>query len=40
MRQFFKLQETNKKIFIETLFWKSKREAYEIENNYEALKEK
>lgn len=40
MRQFFKLQEKNKKLFMEALFWKSKRDAFEIENDYESFNEK
>lgn len=40
MRQFFEVQKTNKKIFMETLFWKSKREAFEIEQGYEGFSEK
>lgn len=34
IRQFIKVSETNNKVYMETLFWKSKGEAYEIEHGY------
>ncbi|KAL3279151.1 hypothetical protein HHI36_016665 [Cryptolaemus montrouzieri] len=34
LRQFFKLAETNKKIFMEALFWKSTKDAYDVEHGY------
>ncbi|VEN61781.1 unnamed protein product [Callosobruchus maculatus] len=40
MRQFFKVAETNKKVFVEALFWKSKKDAYELESGYGSYNEK
>nr|CAI5869091.1 unnamed protein product [Callosobruchus analis] len=40
MRQFFKVAETNKKVFVEALFWKSKKDAYELESGYGSYSEK
>ncbi|XP_018561954.1 protein timeless homolog [Anoplophora glabripennis] len=34
IRQFLKVAETNKMVFMEALFWKSTRDAYEIEQGY------
>lgn len=34
MKQFFKVAESNNKVFIETLFWKNKRDAFDVENSY------
>lgn len=34
MRNFFKVVETNPKAFMETLFWKSYKEAAEVEKGY------
>uniref|UniRef100_A0A1Y1K941 Timeless N-terminal domain-containing protein n=1 Tax=Photinus pyralis TaxID=7054 RepID=A0A1Y1K941_PHOPY len=34
LRQFFKLTEKNPKVFMETLFWKSSRDAFDIEEGY------
>ncbi|KAG5899963.1 hypothetical protein JTB14_034534 [Gonioctena quinquepunctata] len=40
MRQFFQLAKTNELIFVEAVFWKSHREAYEIETGYATYGEK
>ncbi|CAH1993708.1 unnamed protein product [Acanthoscelides obtectus] len=40
MRQFFKVAEENNKVFVEALFWKSKKDAYEIESGYGSYNEK
>lgn len=40
MRQFFKVAEANKFMYMEALFWKSKRDAFEIENGYGSYTEK
>ncbi|KAJ8921930.1 hypothetical protein NQ315_008564, partial [Exocentrus adspersus] len=34
IRQFFKVAEVNKKVYMEALFWKSSRDAYDIEYGY------
>ncbi|CAH1127073.1 unnamed protein product [Ceutorhynchus assimilis] len=34
VRQFLKVAETNKKVFMETLFWKTSNECYDIEHGY------
>ncbi|XP_045461506.1 protein timeless homolog isoform X2 [Harmonia axyridis] len=40
LRQFFKAAETNKKIFMEALFWKSSKDAYDVEYGYGSYQEK
>lgn len=37
--KFFKLTETNPKIFMEALFWKSTRDAIDLEEGYESYKD-
>ena len=39
LSKFFQMAATNKKIFMELLFWKTPREAYELEHGYESYKE-
>ncbi|CAG9838377.1 unnamed protein product [Diabrotica balteata] len=34
LREFFKTTQTNDKVFVEVLFWKHKKDAYEIEHGY------
>lgn len=34
VRQFIKVSETNKKVFMEALFWKSSKECYDVEHGY------
>ncbi|KAJ8961898.1 hypothetical protein NQ318_021516, partial [Aromia moschata] len=38
MKQFFKLSTTNIGVFVEALFWKTSKDAYEIENGYGSYK--
>ncbi|CAH0554108.1 unnamed protein product [Brassicogethes aeneus] len=40
MRQFFKVAEINNKVYMESLFWKSSRTAYDIEQGYGSYQEK
>lgn len=40
MRQFVKVGENNPKVFMEALFWKSSRDAFDIEHGYGSYKEK
>ena len=35
IREFFKVAETNKKVFMESLFWTTTREAAEVEGGYD-----
>ncbi|KAK5650484.1 hypothetical protein RI129_001513 [Pyrocoelia pectoralis] len=39
LRQYFKLVEQNPKIFMETLFWKTSRDAFDIEQGYGSYQE-
>ncbi|XP_037090859.1 uncharacterized protein LOC119111135 [Pollicipes pollicipes] len=39
LRKFFAVAATNKKVFMEILFWKSPREAYEVEHGYDTYQE-
>lgn len=34
IRKFYDVSKTNKKLYMELLFWKTKNEAYEIEAGY------
>ncbi|KAK4881785.1 hypothetical protein RN001_005104, partial [Aquatica leii] len=40
LRQFFKVAATNPKVFMEALFWKSSKDAYDIEEGYGSYQEK
>lgn len=39
LRKFFAAAATNKLVFVEMLFWKSQREAYEVEHGYDSYRE-
>ncbi|KAK9879043.1 hypothetical protein WA026_003849 [Henosepilachna vigintioctopunctata] len=40
LRQFFKIAQENKKIYLETLFWKSTKDAFDVEHGYGSYQEK